>query len=81
MKQHGCSAAFRNRLPPHLRQPRSGKIGYLSLALGLISALMLLVALLVSAYTVGNVSFGAPLGPAPLALLTIASGYSLLRKR
>ena len=66
---------------PHVRQPRPGKIGYLFLALGGISTLMLLVALVVSAYAVGNVSFGVFLGPGLLALLLIASGYSLLRKR
>ncbi len=70
-----------NRLPPHVWQPRPGKIGYLFLALGGISTLMLLVALVVSAYAIGNVTFGVFLGPGLLALLLIASGYSLLRKR
>ena len=69
------------RLSPQLRQPRPGKIGYLFLVLGLLSAIMIVVALVVAAYAVGEVSVGGFLIPGLLSLLLIASGYSLLRKR
>ena len=69
------------RFPPQLRQPRPGRFGGVLLALGSLAAIMIVVALAASAYAVGEVSVGGFRIPGLLALLMIASGYSLLRKR
>lgn len=66
-------------LPPHLRQPRPGKIGYVFVAMGIIFLIMGIVAF-TATIVAGHPTPLALLIPGALGLLLGASGTSLLRR-